>query len=67
MEAKILFTKKQFDKAFENAIAMLRECEGLEIRSALKQAASDQGIDEGLAMRMFVLLSEEKLGLSDLN
>ena len=62
-EPKTLFTKTQFDKAFTFAVAWLKEDQGLEIRSALKQAATDQGIEEGSALRMFVILAEEKLGL----
>lgn len=56
-------TNSQFERAFENAYTMLLEFDGLEIRSALKQAASDEGIEEGEEMKTFVLWSEEKLGL----
>jgi hypothetical protein len=61
--AKTLFTQDQFNAAFDFAVAWLKEDHGVEIRSALKQAAADQGIEDGDALRMFVILSEEKLGL----
>lgn len=51
----------KYSKAFEIACEMLREFEGLEIRSALKQAAFDEGIKEGVEMKAFVEWSEEKL------
>lgn len=58
---KFLFTQIQFNKAFNTAVEMLQDCEGLEIRSALKQAATDNGIQEGSPLEAFVKLSEDKL------
>lgn len=51
----------QYTKAFENACMMLQEFEGLEIRSALKQAAFDEGIKEGTDMGAFVEWAENEL------
>ena len=51
----------KYSKAFDYACMMLQEFEGLEIRSALKQAASDVGIKEGTEMGVFVRWAEEKL------
>jgi hypothetical protein len=50
-----------YSRAFEFAIQMLESCEGLEIRSALKQAAFDAGIAEGEDMKNFVLWAEDEL------
>lgn len=56
-----LFTTKQFELAFNKAISMMKECEGLEPTSALKQAATDFGIEEGEELEAFVYLSNKKL------
>lgn len=48
--------------ALQNAIAALEMFEELEIRSALKQAASDQGIDYGDDMSKFVDWAEKQMG-----
>lgn len=50
-----------YSRAFEFAIQMLQEYEGLDIRSALKQAAFDEGIAEGEDMKNFVLWAEDEL------
>ena len=51
----------QYNRAYEFAYQMLCEFDGLEIRSALKQAASDVGIEEGDDMSNFVHWAEDKL------
>ena len=56
-----LFTTKQFELAFLKALEMMQENEGLEPTSALKQAATDYGIEEGEQLAAFVYLSNKKL------
>lgn len=62
---QFLFMQDQFNKAFNSAVGMLQDCQGLEIRSALKQAATNNGISEGSSLEAFVKLSEDKLGLGE--
>ena len=50
----------QYERAYTVALTMLKETE-LEIRSALKQAASDEGIPFGEPMGKFVHWAEKKL------
>jgi hypothetical protein len=47
--------------AYNEAWKMLNDFDGLEPRSALKQAASDNGIAEGDEMRQFVTWAERIL------
>lgn len=63
-ETKTLFTIKQFEEAYNDAVEMLQDNDGLEITSALKQCASDVGIEEGAPLRAFVLIAEEKMGVA---
>jgi hypothetical protein len=57
-------TSTTYASAFHFACEMLNENDGLEITSALKQAASDYGITEGSEMKQFVLWSYAKLGIA---
>lgn len=49
------------ETALRNALAMMEAHEQLEPTSALKQAASDQGIPEGEPMGEFVRWANEEL------
>jgi len=51
------------EDALEMALAMLKAEPELEIRSALKQAGSDNGIEYGPQMQEFVLWAEKQMGL----
>jgi hypothetical protein len=50
-----------YKKSLKEACQMMQDHEGLEPRSALKQAASDNGIPYGDRMTEFVLWAEETL------
>jgi hypothetical protein len=54
---------EQWNKAYDEAIMMLETYDGLEIRSALKQAGSDHGISWGDDMGAFVAYAEKRMGL----
>lgn len=54
-------SKITFYQALADALEMMRMYEGLEPRSALKQAASDLGIPSGEKMREFVEWAENRL------
>lgn len=51
----------RFDQALNEAIQYMDTFEGLEPRSALKQAASDNEIAEGEQLQEFVNWAESKL------
>lgn len=51
----------KFSIAYNEAIELLQMCDGLEPRSALKQCASDNNIEEGQELQAFVLWAESKL------
>jgi hypothetical protein len=52
---------ERYSRAFEFAIQMIQDCEGLEIRSALKEAAFWEGLTEGEEMGDFVMWAEEEI------
>ena len=52
---------KDYGKTLQDALDLLNICEGLEIRSALKQCAIDNGIEEGEPLKQFVQWAEDKL------
>ena len=54
---------KTFKDSLTVALQMLNSNELLEIRSALKQAASDNGIPYGDEMEKFVLWAEKEMNL----
>ena len=58
-----LFSQNEFDAAFNQAVAILNDNLGLEIRSALKQAASDNGLTTEEQVKGFVILAECRMGL----
>ena len=51
----------KFFIAYHEAIKLLEMCDGLEPRSAFKQCASDNNIEEGQELKAFVLWAESKL------
>ena len=56
-----MFDTSRFDQALNEAIQYMDTFEGLEPRSALKQAASDNQIAEGEQLQQFVRWAESKL------
>tara|TARA_B100000530_G_scaffold197162_1_gene125425 strand:+ start:1139 stop:1327 length:189 start_codon:yes stop_codon:yes gene_type:complete len=56
-----MFDTSRFDQALNEAIQYLDTFEGLEVRSALKQAASNNWIAEGQHLQQFVRWAESKL------
>ena len=56
-----MFDTSRFDQALNEAIQYMDTFEGLEPRSALKQAASDNEIPEGQHLQQFVRWAESKL------
>ena len=56
-----MFDTSRFDQALNEAIQYLDTFEGLEPRSALKQAASNNWIAEGQHLQQFVRWAESKL------
>ena len=51
----------KFSIAYYEAIKLLQMCDGLEPRSAFKQCASDNNIEEGQELQAFVTWAENKL------
>jgi hypothetical protein len=50
-----------YERAFDDAMIMLDACYGLELKSALKQSASDNGIAYGEDMGKFVTWALNRL------
>ena len=53
----------KFEQAFNNAVMLMEAAPDLEIKSALKQCASDVGIKEGEELMHFVIWGIQELGL----